>query len=434
MHILLISYEFPPTWTPQSKRWHCLLEAMMRQSNSIKVTVLCTKLGPQYVPGQQNVGEDPTYSRSINIIRTRSGRIAERLYADQKTPTSTAKPAVKSPLLRTAKTAFKHFSPIDKSIEWFFTQFETAVRSIDLEQIDLVITSGPPHATHAWGYALKKKFGMKWLMDLGDPLTFASDNTAIGPVKLCQRKLESLAFAKADQLVVTTEETRANYSKMLPQLSDRISVIQQGVSTDKYSTLQLRPRLGQLAYIGSFYAGVREPFALIQAVQALNGAASLHIVGPSYEAVRRQVAITPGLDQLITLHGFQSEAYCLEQMSLASRLIFISNRGSTQLPGKLFEYLATKIPILAIVHDDDLEASLSFLKSWPQVTIVKNAATEIAQVLSTPINLSCHVSDEEIGNLSWDHRASNYLRLINKIVHKLKLEAAESLQAEIQFN
>jgi glycosyltransferase involved in cell wall biosynthesis len=147
-------------------------------------------------------------------------------------------------------------------------------------------------------------------------------------------------------VVVTTEATQLEYSLMFPQHRHKISVVQQGVDVNCFSSIRLAPEFGRVAYVGSFYRDVREPFELIRAIAKLGGSATLHITGPSYPAAEMQVANTPGLNSVVTFHGFQSEDYCLEQISRASLLLFIGNRNSTQVPGKLFEYLATGLPVL----------------------------------------------------------------------------------------
>jgi glycosyltransferase involved in cell wall biosynthesis len=416
--ILLITYEFPPTWTPQAKRWHSLLKAIGERS-AHKLEVLTASLGPRYIPGQSGPGQEAGLEPRVHVMQTRPGPVAEHLYQRPINSLSYAPLGVQSsPIGSALKGLMKRLLPLDKSAEWLFWSFEALKKTVDIRSYDVVITSGPPHATHAWGYAIKRLYGVKWIADLGDPFSFACDNRALPPVRALQRGLERAAFLNADRVVVTTEATRAKYSDMYPFAADRLLAIPQGADVERYSIAPWRPEPGRLVYIGSFYRNVREPDELIGAIAHLNGRASLHVIGPLYKPAISQVVRTPGLNRLIFFHGFQPEEYCIDQMSRAECLVFLSNGLTTQIPGKLYEYLATGLPILAVMMASTDDACLPLLRNWPQVRMTENAAVEIADAICllrqrpapAPCGFDCGTARCE---LSWEGRAEDYLRVID---------------------
>ncbi len=403
--ILLVSYEFPPTWTPQAKRWHSLLHAIGSVS-SYKVEVLTTSLGPSYIPGQTQPGKPPELAPRFTVRRTSPGPLAERLYPHAASASSGAA----SGGIR--KSVLKMILPVDKSIEWLISQFVALEKLLDFRSYDIVITSGPPHATHLWGYTIKRRYGVRWIADLGDPFTFACDNRAVTPVRCLQRILENAAFAAADAVVVTTDATRARYAGMYPLAAGHVTVIPQGVDVERYSALPWQPERGRLVYVGSFYRAVREPTELIAAIAQLDST-SLHVIGQPHGPALAQVESVPGLNRRVVFHGFHSEEYCLQQMCRAACLIFLSNGDSTQIPGKLYEYLATGIPILAILTGSERDPCIPLLQRWPQVRMVGNSCAEIAEALSQlPGPLPPNVATRA---LSWRNRAEDYLRLIERL-------------------
>ena len=54
---------------------------------------------------------------------------------------------------------------------WNRFAYKKAAELIRREQIEVVVTSGPPHSTHLIGRRLKRHFGVKWIADFRDPWT-----------------------------------------------------------------------------------------------------------------------------------------------------------------------------------------------------------------------------------------------------------------------
>ena len=54
---------------------------------------------------------------------------------------------------------------------WMPYAYKEALRIIDEQNIDLVVTTGPPQSTHLIGLKIKKETGLKWIADLRDPWT-----------------------------------------------------------------------------------------------------------------------------------------------------------------------------------------------------------------------------------------------------------------------
>ena len=102
-------------------------------------------------------------------------------------------------------------------------------------QIDFLISTGPPHSTHLIALELKEKFGLKWVADFRDPwtgidyfhnlpLTEGSKNKHI--------ELEKKVLGSADQVIVVGETMKREFLKY----TDRIKVISNGY--DSYESDQ----------------------------------------------------------------------------------------------------------------------------------------------------------------------------------------------------
>jgi len=59
----------------------------------------------------------------------------------------------------------------DARVSWVKPATVKALKIINDNKIDKIITSGPPHSTHMIGLNLKSKLDLKWIADFRDPWT-----------------------------------------------------------------------------------------------------------------------------------------------------------------------------------------------------------------------------------------------------------------------
>ncbi|MBT4249005.1 group 1 glycosyl transferase, partial [bacterium] len=59
----------------------------------------------------------------------------------------------------------------DGRIGWYRGAIKAAKKIIHDNNIDMILTSGPPHSVHLIGNSLAKKTGIKWVTDFRDPWT-----------------------------------------------------------------------------------------------------------------------------------------------------------------------------------------------------------------------------------------------------------------------
>ncbi len=75
----------------------------------------------------------------------------------------------KKPLDKISAFIRGNFFIPDARIGWNKHALKKARQVIKEENIDLIITTGPPHSTHLIGLKLKKEFPVKWVADFRDP-------------------------------------------------------------------------------------------------------------------------------------------------------------------------------------------------------------------------------------------------------------------------
>ena len=227
----------------------------------------------------------------------------------------------------------------------------------------MIITSGPPHSLHLIGKSLKKETGIKWVADLRDPWTTIHYHKSMRLTKRAQKKhvaLESEVLTNANHIVVTSATTKREFQK--------ITKIPIEVITNGYDSIDdFKPNLDAkftLSHIGTLLSN-RNPIILWEALSELCSENSpfsedllIQLAGSLSDAILISIKEYGLINQCITL-GYLSHQKAIQLQCNSQILLLIEmNLSETKaiIPGKLFEYLAAKRPIIAIGPlDSDVE-------------------------------------------------------------------------------
>jgi hypothetical protein len=234
---------------------------------------------------------------------------------------------------------------------------------IKKEQIDTIITTGPPHSLHLIGLQLKKELGVKWLADFRDPWTTIGYHKKLKLTKASQHKhkaLEALVLQSADQIIVTSKTTKQEFALLTKQA---IAVITNGYDDHQVEKPEKDVKF-TLAHIGSLLSE-RNPKQLWEAISELitedesfKNAFQLKLIGVTSEDVLQTISEYK-LQEYVNNLGYVSHQEALKAQMQSQLLLLIeidSEATKAIIPGKLFEYMVSNTPILAIgPKDSDVE-------------------------------------------------------------------------------
>ena len=221
--------------------------------------------------------------------------------------------------------------------------------------MDIVISSGPPHSLHLIGMALKEELGIKWVADFRDPWTTIHYHQSLRLNKRAQKKhlkLESKVLNNSDLVVVTSARTKKEFQNIT---SVPIEVISNG-----YDILEkIEPNLDaqfSIAHIGSLLTN-RNPELLWEILSELKDENKvfsknllIKLVGAVSEDVLESLAVF-GLTENYKTLGYVSHQEAIQIQHDAQVLLLVemdSPETKSIIPGKLFEYVAANRPILAL--------------------------------------------------------------------------------------
>ena len=226
---------------------------------------------------------------------------------------------------------------------------------IKKNNIDTIVTSGPPHSLHLIGLELKEKLNVKWFADFRDPWTTIGYHKALRLSSYAakkHKKLESRVLNTADTIIVTSKTTKTEFEAIT---NKPIEVITNGYDIENVEKQTLDTKF-TLAHIGSFLSDRNPLFlweCLIELVNEIPDFKS-HLEIKLIGAVSQEVldAISQfNLTEYLNLLGYVShhEAIAHQKKSQVLLLIEINSEDTKSIiPGKLFEYMVSNRPIIAI--------------------------------------------------------------------------------------
>ncbi|MGY8932766.1 MAG: glycosyltransferase family 4 protein [Flavobacteriales bacterium] len=254
----------------------------------------------------------------------------------------------------------------DARIGWVKPSVRFLKKYLAKNEMDIVISSGPPHSLHLIAMALKEELGIKWVADFRDPWTTIHYHQSLRLNKRAQKKhlkLESQVLNNADLVVVTSLNTKKEFQKTT---NKPIEVITNGYDISEKIESNLDAQFS-IVHIGSLLTN-RNPEILWEVLselkeenKAFSKALLIKLVGTVSEDVLKSIEAV-GLTANYKTLGYVSHQEAIQIQHDAQVLLLVemdSPETKSIIPGKLFEYVAANRPILALGPDgSDVEGIL----------------------------------------------------------------------------
>ena len=243
----------------------------------------------------------------------------------------------------------------DARVLWVKPSVSFLKEYLQKHQIDTIITTGPPHSLHLIGLQLKKELSINWIADFRDPWTTIGYHKELMLSEKAERKhkaLEKDVLQTADKIIVTSPTTKTEFAALT---SKPIEVITNGYDVENVEKTPLDAKF-TLAHIGSFLSN-RNPRILWKVINELINENpdfandfQLKLIGKvSQEIVNTIQEFT--LSNYVLNLGYLSHKEAIQHQRASQVLLLIEIDDNTTrciIPGKLFEYMVSDRPIIAI--------------------------------------------------------------------------------------
>ncbi|MCS6980429.1 MAG: glycosyltransferase [Flavobacteriales bacterium] len=219
-------------------------------------------------------------------------------------------------------------------------------------QQPVVITTGPPHSVHLAGLRLKRKIPrLIWIADFRDPwleIDYMAHLRLTPVARWCHQNLEKKVVRNADLITVISPSMRELMEK---KTTKPVEVIPNGMDPRLLPTPDLNyyPNEFQIVHTGSMPLE-RDAPELWTALASLSLPIKVRLIGQVDPRIIQGFQ-SRGLGQRVEVAPPVAHAQSLKEQQQAALLLVVANRtahSGTILTGKIFEYLASGRPILAI--------------------------------------------------------------------------------------
>ena len=251
----------------------------------------------------------------------------------------------------------------DARIGWVKPSVSFLLDYIKKEGIETIITTGPPHSVHLIGLQLKQKLDIKWLADFRDPWTTIGYHKQLkltSASKAKHKSFEKQVLNSSNQIIVTSFVTKQEFKNMT---NKPIEVITNGYDDDAAVDFIMDTKF-TLSHIGSLLSK-RNPEILWRVLNELisenddfSKDFQLNFIGSISKKVLESIK-NFNLSNYINEVGYLSHKEAIINQKKSQLLLLIeidSEDTKCIIPGKLFEYMVSNRPIVAIgPKDSDVE-------------------------------------------------------------------------------
>ncbi len=357
--------------------------------------MLCPFWPPHGGPGVQRAAKFARYLPDFGVaprVVTRAGREAEDRSLVDEVAGVPVREARHLPLQRLGKAAAgggsasaSRFSRLkqardwmlvpDHAISWAPFAIRAARRWIAEERPDALFSTSPYHSTQLVGLALKKRTGLPWIADFRDP--WASDLFTNYPTEAHRRinaRMERAVVRHADRVLFVSEGMRRDFAQRHPEEAGKFEVLLNGFDTADFQGEPARPPQGApwvIRHLGTFYPD-RKPdiffhglARLLAGRPELEGKFRVELYGGIHKDVEARILTLLaelGLADDVRLLPYVPHSEAVRLMQSSHALLLVPGPGAGTIPGKVFEYLAARRPIVtmapALSGVDDVFARL----------------------------------------------------------------------------
>jgi len=311
----------------------------------------------------------------------------------------------------------------DPKIYWVKPSIKVLLKKINEEGIEHIITTGPPHSMHLIGLGLKKSIpNLKWIADFRDPwseLDLLDEFHLSNSSKKKHQDLEKQVLKNTD-VTLTVSETWVKDLKRLG--ANSVELITNGYDTADFDS---KPKINDKFIIGHYglLNHLRNPKHLWKTLNSLceentefNDKLAIHLSGNIDAEVILEIESHPYLKTKVKQLGYLSHTEVLAEYNEASvllLLLFNSQSGVGNYPGKIFEYFAAKRSILAFgPEESDVEKLIQRTKTGMYFSYDK---TNLKDDILALFNNENHFNSENIESFSREKLTKDLSDLLNNI-------------------
>jgi hypothetical protein len=391
--LLIITYYWPPTGGSGVQRWVKFSKYLPQLGWQ---PVVYTPENPEQLARDESLLDDiPACAEVLKTRILEPYEIYRRLTGGKMgegevNPVNAQKKSIKQRLSLWVRG--NCFVP-DPRVGWVRPSLRFLKKYLAEHPVDAVVTTGPPHSVHLIGRGLKRALGLHWIADFRDPWTemFYYKHLALGPAAdRAHHRLEQSVLDEADTVISVSPPVAADFRA---RTKTPVVLITNGFDEDDFpgesfsrapgvrvfpgqqkwpgkypdAPAPQRPRTEiRLVHTGLFAAD-GNPLNLWDALAERCAAdpdfrsrLQIRLAGKVDTAITAAIRARGLGENLVDLGYLPHDETVREQRAADFLLLPLRQEPeyAKVLPGKIFEYLAARRPVLGIGDEDGAAAAI----------------------------------------------------------------------------
>ena len=369
--VLVVTYYWPPSGGSGVQRWVKFAKYLPQEGWQ---PVIYTPENPEYTAIDHTL--EAEIPHSVEIIRrpiTEPYDIYRKLMGkgastDMKTLTAGASGGAVTEI-SSGRKSFKQrlslwirgnlFVP-DPRVGWVKPSVRFLKKYLAEHPVDVIVTTGPPHSMHLIGQRLHKELGIPWIPDFRDPWSRMYYLKHLPMSARTWRRLRAMEQSVLDDCSTVLAVTPLVQEEFQAQTKTPVAMITNGYDGGDFDQAVEPDGFFNVVHTGLFAAD-GNPLNLWKALGLkawadadFKAALRLRLVGKVDREVYDAIAEAGLKDNVIDL-GYRDHLTAVREQ-LAATVLVLPLRNDPEyrpiLPGKLFEYLASRRPVLGIGQED----------------------------------------------------------------------------------
>jgi glycosyltransferase involved in cell wall biosynthesis len=255
----------------------------------------------------------------------------------------------------------------DNKIGWKRKAIKAAYQLFEKKSFDIIFATAPPFTDFLIGMELHKKFKKPLVIDYRDPwLDYPFKYYPTPLHKWRNYVLEKRVLHASSKIITTNRRVKELILKRHKFLEYQdVIILPQGYDPQDFADSSiLPPRINKMriTHAGVFYAD-RTPKYFLQALKKifndrpeLKGKIEACFIGNFHDEHSKLIRAM-GLEGDVVTTGYLDHSHCVGYLK-ASDVLFLMVNNDRQSPGKLYEYLGARKPILACVPDSFIRQTI----------------------------------------------------------------------------
>lgn len=359
--VLIISYYWPPSGGAGVQRWLKLSKYLSRAEVEVHILTVDTSYA-SYPVHDDSLERDVASNILVHRTKARNYfKFYEKLVGKKNVPKSGySNVNAQKFSQRLISSVRSHLFIPDPRKGWNAYALKKAMELINEFGIHNVVTTSPPHSTQLIGLELKKRFaGINWIVDFRDPWTDIYYYKLLGHSKYSNsmdKMYEKNVLEKSDLIVTVSNGFKQIFlSKNNVQIDEqKIEVLTNGFDKEDFkvdNSVKTKQSKFEIIYTGTI-AEQYAPQVFFKAYKRLSeefpSSVSFKIVGAISPSIKEYAASIGVVFEYIPHVPHDKVVEYQQNADVLLLIIPDVPKSDGIIPGKLFEYLASRNPIIVI--------------------------------------------------------------------------------------